>query len=86
MEVVKLGKKGQVTIPRSILKSIGIVDESPMLVEVAGDGSIVLRPAAVYPIDAYTDERIAEFERVSAIPPELEARAEALLRKGKHKK
>ncbi|MGH9577737.1 MAG: AbrB/MazE/SpoVT family DNA-binding domain-containing protein, partial [Terriglobales bacterium] len=51
MELVKLGKKGQVTIPKGILKQTGIPEDSPLLVEAAPDGSIVLRPAGVYPIE-----------------------------------
>ena len=78
MELVKLGKKGQVTIPKAILKRAGIAEESPLLIAAAPDGSIVLRQAAVYPIELYTDERIAEFERENAIPAELAARAERL--------
>ena len=78
MELVKLGKKGQVTIPKAILKRAGIAEESPLLIAAAPDGSIVLRQAAVYPIELYTDERIAEFERENAIPPELASRAERL--------
>jgi bifunctional DNA-binding transcriptional regulator/antitoxin component of YhaV-PrlF toxin-antitoxin module len=78
MDLVKLGKKGQVTIPRTILKQAGITDEAPLLIAAAPDGSIVLRQAGVYPIEIYTDERIAEFERENAIPAELSARVEKL--------
>jgi len=79
MDLVKLGKKGQVTIPRAILKKVGIADETPLLIAAAPDGSIILRQAGVYPIELYTDERIAEFERENAIPDELAARVERLV-------
>lgn len=79
MDLVKLGKKGQVTIPRSILKSVGIADETPLLITAAADGSIILRQAGVYPIEIYTDERIAEFERENAIPDALASRARQLV-------
>ena len=74
MELVKLGKKGQVTIPRTILKQVGITEQAPLLITAAPDGSIVLRQAGVYPIEIYTDERIAEFEKENAIPAALTAR------------
>lgn len=32
-----------------------------MLVDVTADGGIILRPAGVYPIEIYSDQRIAEF-------------------------
>jgi AbrB family looped-hinge helix DNA binding protein len=79
MELVKLGKKGQVTIPRTILKKAGIAEATPLLIAAAPDGSIVLRQAGVYPIELYTDERIAEFERENAIPDELASRVKRLV-------
>lgn len=30
MEMIKLGKKGQVSIPKSVLKKVGITDETPL--------------------------------------------------------
>ncbi|NEO96566.1 MAG: AbrB/MazE/SpoVT family DNA-binding domain-containing protein, partial [Moorea sp. SIO3G5] len=35
--------------------------ESMLLVETTADGGIILRPAGVYPIEMYTEERIDEF-------------------------
>jgi AbrB family looped-hinge helix DNA binding protein len=59
MNVVKLGKKGQISIPRSALRELGIEDEQMLTVEVSDDGAIVLRPAGVYPLEQYDDARIA---------------------------
>jgi len=75
METVKIGKKGQVTIPRRILEAVGMPTESRVIVEPEADGSIRLRPAAVYPIERYSDERIAEFEQENQLPAALERRA-----------
>ena len=80
MELVKLGKKGQVTIPRAILRSVGLAGDSPLLVDVTPDGAIVLRPAAVYPIEIYSDERVQEFERENAVPADLQDRVQASIR------
>ena len=85
MDLVKLGKKGQVTIPKTILKQAGIAEDSPLLIGAAPDGTIVLRQAGVYPIELYTDERIAEFERENAIPDKLAARVEKLIRSRRRK-
>jgi AbrB family looped-hinge helix DNA binding protein len=79
MDVIKLGSKGQVSIPGAILRRLGLEGGSYLIVEASKDGAIVLRPAAVYPIEIYTDERIKEFERENEIDPELEKRAEAFL-------
>jgi bifunctional DNA-binding transcriptional regulator/antitoxin component of YhaV-PrlF toxin-antitoxin module len=81
MEVVRLGKKGQITIPRSVLNATGISDAAPLLVEATEDGAIVLRQAGVYPIEIYSDKRIEEFERSNAIPADLEVRAAEAIRR-----
>jgi AbrB family looped-hinge helix DNA binding protein len=79
METVKIGKKGQVTIPRRILDAVGIPAESTVIVEPEADGIIRLRPAAVYPIERYSDERIEEFEQENRLPPALERRVRQAL-------
>ena len=61
MEVIKLGKKGQISIPKAILKRLGLEGEAMLLVETTADGGIILRPAGVYPIEMYTEEQIEEF-------------------------
>lgn len=84
--LVRLSKKGQVTIPKAVLKRASIADEAPLLVAASADGSIVLRPAGVCPIELYTDERIAEFERENAIPQELVRQVERLARSRRGRK
>ena len=53
MELVKLGKRGQVSIPRGVLRRLGIAGEQTLLVDTTADGSIVLRQAVVYPLEIY---------------------------------
>lgn len=74
MDIVKIGKKGQVSIPRRVLEAAGITPESQVIAEPESDGSIRLRPAAVYPIEIYSDERIAEFEQENTLPETLRNR------------
>jgi len=61
MNMTRIGKKGQVSIPKAVLDKLGIEPETVMLVEAADDGSIVLRPAGVYPVELYSDARVSEF-------------------------
>lgn len=61
MDVVKLGKKGQVSIPKGVLTQLGLEGERLLLVETTADGSILLRPAGVYPLETYSDARIGTF-------------------------
>lgn len=75
MELVKLGKRGQVSIPRGVLRKLGIEGEQTLIVEVGPDGAIVMRQAGVYPLETYTDERLREFERADRMTPAEEAQA-----------
>ena len=63
MDVVKLGKKGQLSLPAAVLRKLGLQGAATLLVETTDDGTVILRPAAVYPIELYTDERIKEFDQ-----------------------
>jgi len=81
MELVKVGKRGQVTIPRSLLRAAGIAEESRVILEATSDGAIVMRQAVVYPVELYTEERIREFEETNALPAAVERRVEAYLKK-----
>jgi len=86
METVKIGKKGQVTIPRRVLEEAGLPAESKVIIESESDGSIRLRPAAVYPIELYSDERITEFEHENQVPDSVREQAvQAVNRRAKKK-
>jgi bifunctional DNA-binding transcriptional regulator/antitoxin component of YhaV-PrlF toxin-antitoxin module len=86
MELAKIGKKGQLTIPRSILRAAGIAEESRVVLEAGPDGTIVMRQVAVYPIETYSEERIREFEEANTIPAAMERRVQAYLKKKRAKK
>lgn len=63
MDVVRLGKKGQLSLPAAVLRKSGLQGAATLLVEAMDDGSVVLRPAAVYPIEVYSEARLREFEQ-----------------------
>ena len=68
MNVVKMGKKGQISIPKAILDRLGVEGEQMMLVDATEDGAIVLRPTGVYPVEIYSEERIREFLAEDELP------------------
>lgn len=80
MELVKLGKSGQVSIPRAILRRLGIVGEQTLLVDTAADGAIVLRQAGVYPLEIYGEERLREFEAADRLTASESARLKRKLK------
>jgi len=70
MKLIKLGKKGRVSLPQGVLRQLGLAPETPLPVETTEDGAIVLRQVSVHPIEIYSDERLAEFERENELTPE----------------
>lgn len=69
MNLIKLGKKGQVSLPQGVLRQLGITADAPLLVETTADGAIVLRQVSVHPVEVYSSGRLAEFERENALTP-----------------
>jgi bifunctional DNA-binding transcriptional regulator/antitoxin component of YhaV-PrlF toxin-antitoxin module len=86
MELAKIGKKGQLTIPRSVLRAAGITEESRVVLEATSEGAIVMRPVAVYPVEMYSDSRVREFEETNTIPAAMERRVQAYLKKKRTKR
>jgi AbrB family looped-hinge helix DNA binding protein len=80
MDIVKLGKKGQVSIPKAILRELALQDESMLLVEPTPDGGILLRPAGIYPIERYSDTRLKEFSQEDVLTPDEANRAKKKLK------
>ena len=61
MTFVVLSEKGQVTIPQQFRKAMHVSKGDALVVEQAPGGGILLRPAAVLPIETYSAERLLEF-------------------------
>jgi AbrB family looped-hinge helix DNA binding protein len=79
METVKLGKKGQMSIPKGILKRLGLEGDVTLLVDTTPEGAIVLRPAAVYPIDS--DKRVREFDASDRMDAKTAVRLARILKR-----
>lgn len=81
MELVKLGRKGQVSIPAALMRRLGLEGDSWLIADVSEDGALVLRPAGVYQIEICTDERIKEFEEEGRITDEEWERVQRLIKR-----
>lgn len=53
------------TLPKAIRKSLGVEKGGVVMASEEG-GGVVLFPAAAFPIEHYSDERIAEFDEADA--------------------
>ncbi|OGA11975.1 MAG: sporulation protein SpoVT [Betaproteobacteria bacterium RIFCSPHIGHO2_12_FULL_69_13] len=81
MDVVKLGKKGQVSLPAAVLRKLGLEGRATLLVEATEDGAVILRPAGVYPIELYSAARVKEFEQSNRLAPADAKRVQKALRR-----
>jgi AbrB family looped-hinge helix DNA binding protein len=80
MEVVRLGKKGQVSLPKALLKRLGLEGEALLLVDITPEGGILLKPAGVYPIEIYSEKRINEFLAEDRMTPQEHRRVNRRIR------
>ena len=81
MNLVKLGKKGQVSLPQAVLRGLGLAPDTPLLVEATSDGAILLRQVSIHPVEIYSDERLEEFAREDTLSGDALARHAALIKR-----
>ncbi|RIH90437.1 transcriptional regulator, AbrB family [Calidithermus terrae] len=62
--ITQLSPRGQVTLPAAIRKALGLKAGDALLLRVE-EGRVVLEPARVLPVEAYTEERIREFTQAA---------------------
>ena len=72
----KVGRRGTVVLPAKLRRRLGIEEGSFVVAEEREDG-ILIRPAAVLPVEIYTPERRAEFLLNNAVGFEDYRRARA---------
>jgi antitoxin PrlF len=60
--------RGQITLPASVRKRLGIQSGGIVTLE-ERDNVVVLRPAAVVEIEAYSDENVAQWDKEDRFEP-----------------
>ncbi len=60
--VININARGTLTLPKALRARLGIRGEGHLIAEETSEG-IVLKAGVAFPIEMYTDERIAEFQR-----------------------
>ena len=72
-ENIVVSERGQITLPVAMRRRLGIKAGGVVVVETRG-GELVIRPAAVVELAAYSDEEIAAWDREDRLAPEERAR------------
>ena len=62
---IQISSRGTMTLPKTLRKALGVVKGGVVMASEGKDG-IVLHPAVAFPIEMYTDARVAEFDEADA--------------------
>jgi AbrB family looped-hinge helix DNA binding protein len=80
MESARVGKRGAIVVPARLRKRFGIEEGSIVIAEERDEG-ILIRPAAIIPVERYNPERKAEFLLSNAVDDADYRRARKEVRK-----
>jgi antitoxin PrlF len=58
---IRISSRGTMTLPKALRKALGVDKKGGVMARAEKDG-IVLHPAVAFPIELYSDARIAEFD------------------------
>ena len=79
-EPTRVGKRGTIVLPAKLRKRYGF-EEGTMIVAEESEYGVLLRPAAVVPVEIYSPERKAELLLANATSPADRKAAEKEVRK-----
>jgi AbrB family looped-hinge helix DNA binding protein len=61
-KVISINERGTLTLPKELRRRIGLAGGGQVVAEETAEG-ILIRGGATFPVEIYTDQRIAEFGR-----------------------
>jgi AbrB family looped-hinge helix DNA binding protein len=79
-EPTRVGKRGTIVLPARMRRRYGF-EEGTMVVAEEAEYGVLLRPAAVLPVEIYSPERKAEFLLANAVDSDDRKAAEVEVRK-----
>jgi len=68
-EVLTVSSRGQITLPASMRKHLGIQPGGAVILEEC-EGELRIKPAAVLEVEHYSDDQIAAWDQADALSPE----------------
>jgi bifunctional DNA-binding transcriptional regulator/antitoxin component of YhaV-PrlF toxin-antitoxin module len=61
-KVININDRGTLTLPRELRQRLGLKKAGQVVAEETADG-ILLRPGVTFPVETYSEKRLAEFAR-----------------------
>jgi AbrB family looped-hinge helix DNA binding protein len=71
--IVLVDKRGEVTLPAKIRKTLGIKEGEPLVIEYDGE-KLILRKAMVVPVRIYNDEEVESYIQEDTLKKEKRKR------------
>ncbi len=64
--LLHVNSRGTVTLPKSVRKLLGLSNDGGIVMVNVRENDVVLQPAVAFPVEMYTDARLAEFDAAEA--------------------
>jgi AbrB family looped-hinge helix DNA binding protein len=61
-KVININDRGTLTLPKEMRRRLGVDRNSQVVAEETDEG-ILIRPGVTFPIEVYSEKRVAEFNR-----------------------
>ena len=61
-KVISINERGTLTLPKELRQRLGLNGGGQVVAEETSDG-ILIRAGATFPVELYSDQRVAEFAR-----------------------
>ena len=61
-KVININERGTLTLPKEMRLRLGVTANAQVVAEETGDG-ILLRAGVTFPVEIYSEKRLAEFRR-----------------------
>jgi bifunctional DNA-binding transcriptional regulator/antitoxin component of YhaV-PrlF toxin-antitoxin module len=62
-KVININDRGTLTLPKEMRRRLGVDRNAQQVVAEETDEGILLRPGVTFPVEMYSDKRLAEFQR-----------------------
>jgi AbrB family looped-hinge helix DNA binding protein len=62
IKVININDRGTMTLPKEMRRRLGVSHNAQVVAEETDEG-ILLRPAVTFPVELYSEKRLAEFHR-----------------------
>ena len=63
-KVLNINGRGTLTLPKEMRQRLGLQDAGQVVAEETAQG-ILIRPGVTFPIEIYSEKRLAEFDRAN---------------------